>query len=139
MFTVDVKQQYNNNSTFTFYQLVLHLWHPCRVRSCFPILTRMVDNGRLVKPAVCFSDQQACEELIHSFIRSQITPCSAIFFFLKYSYSAGNGLWPNAPNFCLGTPEISKLQTLRIYISGTSKLMGSSASGHFGPLKFCVV
>ena len=110
-----------HTSTVTFYQLVLHLWHPCRVRRCFPILTRMVVrmvvHGQLVKPAVCFSDQQACEELIHSFIRSQ-TPCSAIFFL--NIYSAGNGQRPNAPNFCLGPPEISKLQTLvaQIYLSG---------------------
>ena len=48
-----------------------------------------------------------------------------------------SGPWPNAPNFCLGPPEISKLWTLvaQIYLSGNSKRMGSSASGHFGPLK----
>ena len=30
--------------------------------------TRMFVQGQLVKPAVCFSDLYACEELIHSFI-----------------------------------------------------------------------
>ena len=45
--------------------------------------------------------------------------------------------WPNAPNFCLGPPEITKLWTLvaQIYLSGNSKGMRSSASGYFGPLK----
>ena len=30
--------------------------------------TRMVVQGQLVEPAICFNDQQACKELIHSFI-----------------------------------------------------------------------
>ena len=31
--------------------------------------------------------------------------------------------WPDAPNFCLGPPEISKLWTLvaQLYLSGNSK------------------
>ena len=35
--------------------------------------------------------------------------------------SAGNGRWPNAPNFCLGPPEISKILALvaQIYSSGS--------------------
>ena len=39
---------------------------------------------------------------------------------------------PNAPSFCLGPPEISKLWTLvaQIDLSGNSKLMGNSANGH---------
>ena len=34
--------------------------------------------------------------------------------------------WPNAPNFCLGPPEISKLWTLvaQIYLSGNGKMDG---------------
>ena len=49
--------------------------------------------------------------------------------------------WPNAPNFCLGPLEITKLWTLvaQNYLSGNSKWMGSSASGYFGPLKFWTV
>ena len=31
--------------------------------------TGMVVHGQLFEPAVCFSELQACEELIHSFIR----------------------------------------------------------------------
>ena len=49
--------------------------------------------------------------------------------------------WPNAPNFCLWPPEISKFWTLvaQIYLSGNNKWMGSSAGGHFGPLKFWTI
>ena len=38
---------------------------------CQEIITRMVVQGQLVEPTVCFSDLQACEELIHSFIRQK--------------------------------------------------------------------
>ena len=43
--------------------------------------------------------------------------------------------------FYLGPPEIIKLWTLvaQIYLSDNSKLMGSSASGCFGPQKFWTV
>ena len=34
-------------------------------------ITRMIVQGQLVEPAVCYSDLQACEELIHSFIRQR--------------------------------------------------------------------
>ena len=47
------------------------------------VQTRMVVQGQLVEPAICFSDLLTCEELIHSFIRrSQITSCldSKMFF-----------------------------------------------------------
>ena len=33
--------------------------------------TRIVVQVQLVEPAVCFSDLQACEEMIHSFIRQK--------------------------------------------------------------------
>ena len=33
--------------------------------------TRIIVQGQLVEPAVCFSDVEACEDLIHSFIRQK--------------------------------------------------------------------
>ena len=47
-------------------------------------------------------------------------------FFLslpQYFYSAGNGQGPNAPNFCLGPPEITKLWTIvaQIHLFANSK------------------
>ena len=51
--------------------------------------------------------------------------------------SAGNGQWPNAPNFCLGPPEISKILALvaQIYSSSKVNCIGFSANRQFGPLK----
>ena len=38
---------------------------------CAELTTRMVIHVQLVKPAICFSDLQACEEQIHSFFREK--------------------------------------------------------------------